>query len=296
MFFYFNFTYNFSNRLLLVLGRSELEKEMKTLALGCHSPVRGLAATRMSSESKASIIAALNSHNESLLLNIINDNPTWKNIDTLAYGFIEVAKSHPTDVVKIANTILAMRDAPDAPAINTLDFRGQPTKEKLSDVLSVQIYEMLKRAFSYTAEQDISAINPQNPALIAAMISGACARSKLCNSAAQAGMVSIGLQFDPPYQDYRHFMTSDEYEVYALHACLKLLVGGLVGFTTGQMGYYKDDVLPALRSMVEKDIIKSENGKNLFQVRYSFFKLTCFRLNRYLYIVDDPTSGKWVQQ
>ena len=47
------------------------------------------ATTRMTS-TKAQIIAALTSHNESILLNIINDNPTWSTINDLVYSFMEV--------------------------------------------------------------------------------------------------------------------------------------------------------------------------------------------------------------
>lgn len=216
--------------------------------------------------SQASIIAALTSHNESILLNIINDNPTWDSIHDLAYGVIKVAQSHPTDVEKIVNTIIAVRDALDAPAINSNDSAGQPTKRELSDLLSREIYEMLTSAFD-TTDQEISSINPQNPLLISAMISGACARSQLCNSAAQAGMVTRGLQFKD--SDYDSYLTPDNYEVNALHACLQLLVGGSAGYTSDQMGYEKEGMLPALKSIASKDIIKSANGKNLLQVRSS---------------------------
>ena len=48
-----------------------------------------LTAATMTS-TKAQIIAALTSHNESILLNIINDNPTWSTINDLVYSFMEV--------------------------------------------------------------------------------------------------------------------------------------------------------------------------------------------------------------
>ena len=185
---------------------------------------------------------------------------------------MEVAQSHPTDVVKIANTIVAVRDAPCPPVINSNDPAGQPTKEKLVDVLSSVIYDMLTTVLGASG-RDTFAINPQNPLLTAAMISGACARCKLCNSAVQAGHVTCGLHFDD--SDYKHYMKPAEYEVNALHACLQLLVGGSVGYTTGQMGYDREGVLPALKSIAKKNVIKSENGKNLLQVcRYRSF-LTC---------------------
>ena len=75
---------------------------------------------------------------------------------------MEAAQSHPTDVDKIANTIIAVRDAPSGPAINSNDSAGQPIKQELVDVLSSEIFKMLITALG-TSGQDTSTINPQNP-------------------------------------------------------------------------------------------------------------------------------------
>ena len=123
---------------------------------------------------------------------------------------------------------------------------------------------MLYSAFSYEGE-NITSVTPQNPALIVAMISGACTRTKLTDSTSQTGLVTQGLQFK--YSEYEDYITQDEYEVHALHACLQLLVGGEVGFEIGQARYDKEDVLPALKSIAEKGIIKYDNVKRLLQVQ-----------------------------
>jgi len=215
---------------------------------------------------KALILAALASHNASTLLDIIKGDPNWDTINHLVNGFIDVAQSDPTDVANIANTILTVRNASDAPAINCTEPSGQPTQRKLSTLLSREIYEILTWAFSCETP---SSITPENPFLLAAMISGACARIKLCNSSAQAFEITCGLQINET--DYKNYFTPDKYELHALHACLQLLVGGSAGLSTDQMGYEKDKVLPALKSIEKKDIIKSVNGKRLLQVRSLFF-------------------------
>ena len=212
---------------------------------------------------KAEILASLASHDAPTILEIIKRDSTWENVNALAYGFMELAQAHPGDVDKIANTILTVENSPDAQTIEiNCDNGWEPIQ--LRHLLTDELYDMLCSAFSYESE-NISSITPQNPALIAAMISGACARTKLTNSDSQAGLVTRGLQFK--YSEYEDHFTQDEYEVHALHACLQLLVGGEVGFEVGQTRYDKEDVLPALKSIAEKGIIKYDNGKRLLQVR-----------------------------
>jgi hypothetical protein len=211
---------------------------------------------------KAEILAGLASHDASTILEIIKRDSTWENVNALAYSFMEVAQAHPGDVDKIANTILTVQNSPDAQTIEIKNGDDDDEPIQLRYLLTDELHDMLATAFSY---ENISSITPQNPSLIAAMISGACARTKLTDSATQAGLVTRGLQFkDSEYEDY---VTQDEYEAYALHACLQLLVGGEVGFKTGQTRYDKEDVLPALKSIAKKGIIKYENGKRLLQVR-----------------------------
>ena len=222
---------------------------------------------------KAEIIAGLASHNDSILLKIINDNPTWFTIHDIAHGFWELAKTHPTDVEKIANTIVAVRDAPCAPVISA-NIGNYTNNEALANILSSEIFDMLKAAFS-TSGSDLdstSTIHPQNPLFITAMLAGACARSTLCFSGVQDGYVTCGLQLDD--SEYMGYLTPAEYEINALHACLHLLVAGSAGFATGHRVYEMRDVLPGLRSIAKKGVIKSANGKNLLRVRYRSF-LTC---------------------
>ena len=64
------------------------------------------------------------------------------------------------------------------------------------------------------------------------------------------------------------YLTPAEYEINTFHQCLHLFVGGSAGFATGRRVYEMEDVLPGLRSIAKKGIIKSANGKNLLKVRY----------------------------
>ena len=63
------------------------------------------------------------------------------------------------------------------------------------------------------------------------------------------------------------------------------MFGGMVGYTTGQMRYEMEGVLPALRSF-GKNIIKSVNGKSLLQIQVvpDIFKLNCISIYVWLTI------------
>jgi hypothetical protein len=162
--------------------------------------------------SKAEILTGLASHDASTILEIIKCDSTWKNVNVLAYSFMEVAQAHPGDVNKIANTILTVQNSPDVQIIGIKNGNDKPIQLRYQNLLTNKLHNMLDTAFSY---ENISSIIPQNPSLIAAMISGACACTKLTNSATQAGLVTHGLLFkDSEYDDY---VTQDKYEAY--HSC-----------------------------------------------------------------------------
>ncbi|KAF8901335.1 hypothetical protein CPB84DRAFT_1747088 [Gymnopilus junonius] len=142
-----------------------------------------------------SIIAALTSRN-ALSLQLYRRRPV---------------QSSPTDVVNIANTLLAVRGAPD---------ELEPTQAKLGALLG-------------------------------------------CLFACQ---VTCGLQFEEI--DYQQYFCLEMDELHALRACLQLLVGGSAGCSTGQMGYEKPLILPALMSIEEKGVVKSADGKKILQVGF----------------------------
>jgi len=52
-----------------------------------------------------------------------------------------------------------------------------------------------------------------------------------------------------------------------LGACLQLLIAGSVFCNRGQLGRNKEQLLPSIKSLSAKKIVKNRNGKRLLQVR-----------------------------
>jgi len=208
------------------------------------------------------LIAALSTCDVDTLLDLIKANPTWEFVNQIAYGFCDIAQSQPRDVDKIASAIVSVRATPDdLPEINTTDSIGQPIKAKFANKLNECLLDMLKSAFG--GRHDLT-VHPQNSFLVAAMISGACVRTGLCDSSVQAGKISCGLHFKD--SEYESYLTLKDYEINILHACLQLLVGGSAMYTKGEISDYKAEWLPALTSMSRKGYVKGPNGKKLLEV------------------------------
>jgi hypothetical protein len=209
----------------------------------------------------SALIDALSSFDVDTLIRLITSNPTWESVNQLAYGFCDVAQSQPGDVDKIASAILSIRSAPDLPDIDSTDSTGQPVKAEFADELTRCLLDMLKHAFG--GRHDLT-VHPKNTFLVAAMISGACVRTGLCDSGVQAGEISCGLHFRD--SEYESYLAPKDYEINILHACLQLLVGGSTMHIKGEISHYKAEWLPALTSMSRKGYVKDPNGKKLLEV------------------------------
>ena len=208
------------------------------------------------------LIAALSTCDVDTLLDLIKANPTWEFVNQIAYGFCDIAQSQPRDVDKIANAILSIRATPyGLPEIDTTDSIRQPIKANFANILTQCLLDMLKSAFG--GRHDLK-VHPKNSFLVAAMISGACVRTGLCDSGVQAGEISCGLHFKD--SEYETYLTPKDYEINILHACLQLLVGGSAMYTKGEISDYRTEWLPALTSMSRKGYVKDPNGKKLLEV------------------------------
>jgi len=209
----------------------------------------------------SALIAALRSSDAPTLLELIKAEPTWDTVNQIAYGFYDVAQSQPGDVENIASAILSVQTAPDLPDIDTTDPSGNPTKAPFVNKLAECLLDMLKHAFSGPHDPTI---HPTNTFLVAALISGACVRTGLCDSAVQAGEISRGLHFKD--SEYKLYFARKDYEINILHACLQLLVGGSAMYTKGEISDYKAEFLPTLSSLSRKGFVSHPNGKKLLEV------------------------------
>ncbi|KAF8966569.1 hypothetical protein BDZ97DRAFT_1917389 [Flammula alnicola] len=205
------------------------------------------------------ISIALSSYEKTALINVIKGNPTWKTVDQLGDAFVEQATAKPYDVDKIANAIAALEVDSSVPLIKTTDFNRKPVEEPINQVLRGVIFDLVKRQLS----DNSTTVEPKNTLLISALISGACIRSGLCNSSTQSGTITLGLRFKDT--QWKEIIPENESEIWAIHACLHLLVGGTRIYREEQIGYRQEEVLPALKSVAEQDLITNPQGKALLQ-------------------------------
>ncbi|KAF8190549.1 hypothetical protein BJ912DRAFT_903146 [Pholiota molesta] len=205
------------------------------------------------------ISIALSSYNKTAVFEVIKANPNWRTVDQLGDAFIEQANAKPYNVDKIADVIAELEIDPDAPLIKTLDFNRQPVEQPFKQILSQVVFDLIKRVFS----NDTPAIEPTNPFLVSALISGACIRSGLCNSSTQSGMITLGLRFEGT--QWREIVPDEKAQVWAIHAALHLLAGGTRIYREEQIGYRQNEVLPALKAIAEQNIVTNPQGKKLLQ-------------------------------
>jgi hypothetical protein len=210
------------------------------------------------------ISVALSSYDKTTVLDVIKADPIWKTVDQLGDAFVEQANAKPYSVDKIADVIAELENDPDVPLIKTLDFNRQSVEKPFKQILGQVVFDLIKRVFS----NDIPAIEPTNPFLVSALISGASIRSGLCNSSTQSGMITLGLRFEGT--EWREIVPDEKAQVWAIHAALHLLAGGTRIYREEQIGYRQNEVLPALKAIAEQNIVTNPQGKELLQVRWSF--------------------------
>jgi len=205
------------------------------------------------------ISLALSSYDKTAVVEVIKNNPVWRTVDQLGEAFIEQANAEPYNTDKIADVIAGLENDPDIPLIKSLDFNRRPVEKPFKQVLRQVIFDLIKRVFS----NDIPTIEPTNPFLVSALISGACIRTGLCNSSTQSGMITLGLRFEGT--QWREIVPDEKAEVWAIHAALHLLAGGRRIYHEEQIGYRQNEVLPALKAIAEQDIVTNLQGKELLQ-------------------------------
>jgi len=205
------------------------------------------------------ISLALSSYDKTAVVKLIKNNPVWRTVDQLGDAFAEQANDKPYNTDKIADVIAGLENDPDLPLIKTLDFNQQPVEKPFKQILRQVIFDLIKRVFS----DDIPAIEPTNPFLVSALISGTCIRTGLCNSSTQSGMITLGLRFEGT--QWKEIIPDEKAQVWAIHAALHLLAGGTRIYHEEQIGYRQNEVLPALKAIAEQNIVTNLQGKELLK-------------------------------
>ncbi|KAF9482322.1 hypothetical protein BDN70DRAFT_991247 [Pholiota conissans] len=207
----------------------------------------------------SSIATAIASHDKAAVVETIKANPTWETINELGDTFVELAKEKPYESQRLATILAELKNDPDVPLIKSLDSNRQLVEEPYSQAVNAIVLDLLKWVFS----DEPPAIEPTNPYLAAALISGACVRTGLCNSSVQSGEITAGLRFEGT--KWQELIPNELAEVCAIHAVLHLLAGGSRIYREEQIGYRQNEVLPALKAIAEQNVIVNPEGKQLLQ-------------------------------
>ncbi|KIM38048.1 hypothetical protein M413DRAFT_30454 [Hebeloma cylindrosporum] len=210
------------------------------------------------------IFLALSSYDKAAVVEVIKNNPVWRTVNQLGDAFIELANAKPYITDKIAEVIAGLESDPDIPLIKTTDFHEQPVQILFKQILREVIFDLIKRVFA----NDIPSIDPTNPFLVSALISGACIRTGLCNSSTQSGMITSGLRFEGTR--WWEIFSGQKAQVWAIHASLHLLAGGTRIYHEEQIGYRQGEVLPALKAIAEQNVVTNLRGKDTGVFAFSF--------------------------
>ena len=213
------------------------------------------------------IFDALRKCDDEALIELVKESPTWETVNNIVAAYPTVARAYPTQTLKIADTLreakkLAENLSDDLIGLSDPDYPDD--RLDLDYELQICVYEMLMNVLHIPTEDippEYTQITPTNEFIIAGMISGACHRMMLCKSPEQRLPICEGLQFSGYIKDRNEQWN----ELYAIHACMSLLVGGERMYST--ITHFEPGKLaPGLKRLVEKEIVRNENGKKLLQV------------------------------
>lgn len=213
------------------------------------------------------IFDSLRKSDDEALIELVKEAPTWETVNSIVAAYPTVARAYPTLTLKIAETLCEARKSAedlsgDLIALSDPDYPDDHLD--LEYELQICVYDMLMSALHVPTDNTppgYTDVTPTNDFIIAGMISGACHRIALCKSPEQRRPICEGFQF-PGYIADRNEQWN---ELYAIHACMALLVGGRRMYST--ITYFEPGKLAlGLKRLVEKDVVKTENGNKLLQV------------------------------
>jgi hypothetical protein len=191
------------------------------------------------------------------LLELIRANPELQTITDLVLVYMELVAESPTQIYKFAESLASVRQS--TITVAGYDRLGNPAQQNIGHVFNDVFV-----GFHSTDLNDVKdkSVTPSNEFLIASLISAISMKYRFCDSPAQVGGLTRGLQYDD--ESYGDDVSSRE--ILVLGACLQLLVAGsyLYGPTGTDVG--RVDVLGALERIKTADIVKGPNGQILLEV------------------------------
>ncbi|KAJ7599938.1 hypothetical protein C8J56DRAFT_909184 [Mycena floridula] len=178
-------------------------------------------------------------------------------LDDLVEGYVAACKAAPARTSQYTSFILSLEASGRLPTIAVSQpyaVTGPETivQEDFAFLMRRAIFETIRDLLNDDQDHEIS---PENPYLIAALVSGSCMGTNLCTCSDQTASISEGLQLEP-YDEEEAALSEKEKEIKAIHACLQTLLAGEA---------YKRhaDVAQAVRKLKETEVVTSEPGKKL---------------------------------
>jgi len=199
----------------------------------------------------------------SSLLHVVKQQPDAETVSWIAELYDLLAIENPFRADALTQSLVLLRDFPDIPTITKNDYHGHSYQESFEVLLDLFLHEVLSAAVSGPSS-DLFAVTPENSFLIGSVTSAEAAKQDLFISSRQVSAITRGIQF--PKSEYE-YSDPEGREVSCLGACLQLLIAGSVFSDGGHLGRNKEQLLPSIKSLAAKEIIKDPNGKRLLQVR-----------------------------
>ncbi|KAJ7584418.1 hypothetical protein C8J56DRAFT_951024 [Mycena floridula] len=180
-------------------------------------------------------------------------------LEQLVQGYVASCKATPGRTSEYTSFLLSIESSerlPTVPIPQPYAVTGPDTifQEKLGSLIAREIFETIRDLLNDDEDHEIS---PENPYLIAALVSGSLMATSLCSCSDQTYSISEGLQLEP-YDEEEPEPSGKEKEIKALHACLQTLIAGKT---------YKRhaDVPDAVRKLKKNGVARSEVGQRLVE-------------------------------
>ncbi|RDB21874.1 hypothetical protein Hypma_010999 [Hypsizygus marmoreus] len=206
----------------------------------------------------------LQSNNTSVLLSIIQSNPTTSCAEALAVAIIDRAQSHPQAVDSLVLPLRALFDSVERKSVLVHDYDAGSEAVTFHYVLTLHLAEFIKDALHETAlhTPKHTKITPSNPTLAIALFSASAIKNGLLtNTSAPYNFTRQGLQLRDSSFDAEGEV--ERQEVVAIGACVHLRIAGDI--MKDKLLFQGENLLHALQALQTKNVISYPPGIALLE-------------------------------
>ncbi|KAF9457670.1 hypothetical protein BDZ94DRAFT_194416 [Collybia nuda] len=171
-------------------------------------------------------------------------------IEDLVAAYLSSCHLSPTRTGEYTSFLLDLEASGKLPKITVTRGDGASYEDSFAALTRREVFEAIRDLLDADGDHQV---RPENPYLVAALVSGASMRSGLCSASDQIANITQGLQLDP-YQDG----TADagKIQIRAIHALLAIL-------TAGDKYSRYTEAVGAIQKLRDGGVVTNENGKKL---------------------------------